>query len=193
MPQKNGGDVLAMALIKLKPSQRPKKDKDFAQIQESAAKAKAVYVSDYRGLSMTALTNLRSQLGAGAEYMVVKNTVFAKALAEAGKGQLDPEAIKGPSAIVFSYDDEVSVLKVLTKFAKENNDLPVLKAGVVEGQFLNGDQVIALSKLPGKDQLRGQVVGALAAPLTGLVSVLNANIRNLAYVLGQIQEKKAAA
>lgn len=182
-----------MALIKLKPSQKPKKDKDYSQIQTSAKNAKAVYVADYRGLSMTALTNLRAQIGKTGEFMVVKNTVFAKALAEAGKGTVDPENIKGPSAVLFSYEDEVATLKVLTKFAKENNDLPALKAGVVDGQFLDTTQVIALSKLPGKDQMRGQIVGVLAAPLTGFVSVLNGNLRNLAYVLGQIQEKKAAA
>jgi large subunit ribosomal protein L10 len=182
-----------MALIKLKPSQRPKKDKDFSQIQESASKSKAVYLSDYRGLSMTALTKLRTQLGTAGDLMVVKNTVFAKALAEAGKGTVDPEAIKGPSAVLFAYEDEVGILKIVTKFAKENNNLPTLKAGVFEGQFLDGNQVVALSKLPGKDQLRGQVVATLAAPLTGLVSVLNGNIRNLVYVLGQIQEKKSAA
>ena len=180
-----------MALIKLKPSQRPKKDKDFARIQESAKKAKAVYVSDYRGLSMTLMTSLREKLGQGGEYVVVKNTVFTKAMADAGKGKIEPEDIKGPSAILFSYEDEVGPLKLLTKFAKENNDLPKVKAGVLDGIFLNAESVEMLAKLPGKDQLRGQVAGALVAPLTGFVSVLNANMRNLAYVLAQIQEKRA--
>lgn len=181
-----------MALVTLKASQKVKKTKDLGLMQEALKGAKAVYLSDYRGMTMSALSELRNKLGEKGTYMVVKNTIFAKALAESGMGTVDPEAIKGPSAALFSYEDEVGPLKLLVDFAKKNNDLPNVKAGVLEGLFLDETQVKSLAKLPGKDQLRGQVVGALAAPLTGLVSVLNGNIRNLVYVLGQVQEKRAA-
>lgn len=182
-----------MALITLKASQKAKKEKDLGLMKEALKGAKAVYLSDYRGMTMTALSELRDKLGEKGTYMVVKNTIFAKAVAESGMGTVDPESFKGPSAALFSYEDEVGPLKLLVDFAKKNNDLPNVKAGVLEGQFLNEAKVQALAKLPGKDQLRGQVVGALAAPLTGLVSVLNGNIRNLVYVLGQVQEKRANA
>jgi large subunit ribosomal protein L10 len=189
---KTGGENINMALIKLKPSQKPKKSKDFNEIQAALKEARAVYISDYRGLSMEALSNLRSKLGTSAKYTVVKNTVFAKALGEAGKGNLDLETFKGPSAALFAYDDEVTALKILVKFAKENNELPTLKGGVLEGHVLNSAQVDALAKLPGKEQLRGQVISTLAAPLSGFVSVLNGNLRNLVYALNEVQKQKAA-
>lgn len=190
--KKTGGENINMALIKLKPSQKPKKSKDFGEIQAAVKEAKAIYISDYRGLSMAALADLRNKLGATAKYMVVKNTVFAKALNDAGKGNLDAETFKGPSAALFAYDDELSALKALVKFAKENNELPALKGGVLEGSVLNSAQVNALAKLPGKEQLRGQVVSTLAAPLSGFVSVLNGNLRNLVYALNEVQKQKAA-
>ncbi len=181
-----------MAKVANKKSQKPKKEVTLAEIKEKISRAKSMVVTDYRGLSMTKLSELRATLGETGEFSVTKNTIFARALNEAGMTDVTPETFAGPTAVLFSYEDEVGPLKVLTKFATTSNDLPTIKSGILEMNVLSGDRVKALSKLPGKQELRGQVVGALVAPLTGFVSVLNGNIRNLVYALNEVQKQKAA-
>ncbi|MDQ3098981.1 MAG: 50S ribosomal protein L10 [bacterium] len=181
-----------MAKVINKKSQRPKKEVTLAEIKEKIARSKSMVVTDYRGLSMTKLSELRMILGETGEFSVTKNTILARALNEAGMADINPDTFQGPSAVLFSYDDEVGPLKVLTKFATTAGDLPAIKCGILEMVVLSGDRVKALSKLPGKQEMRGQVVGTLAAPLTGLVTVLNGNIRNLVYALNEVQKQKAA-
>lgn len=181
-----------MAKLLQKKSARPKKELTLTDLKEKIAKAKSMIVTDYRGLSMLKLQELRSQIGVTGEYTVAKNTIFARALNEQGINSVNADSFLGPTAVLFSYEDEVGPLKVLVKFSGTANDLPTIKGGLLEGALLSGDKVMALSKLPSKDQLRGQVVGALAAPLTGLVGVLNGNMRNLVYALNQIKEQKSA-
>jgi large subunit ribosomal protein L10 len=182
-----------MAILVQKKSSRPKKEVTLAEIKEKISKAKSMFMTDYRGLSMAKLSELRTTLGETAEFSVTKNTILAKALNEAGMSDVNPDTFAGPTAVLFSYEDEVGPLKVLTKFSAGANDLPLIKCGIMEQAVLNADRVKALSKLPGKQELRGQVVGGLVAPLTGLVGVLNGNVRNLVYALQAITDKKAAA
>jgi large subunit ribosomal protein L10 len=181
-----------MAKLAQKKSQLARKEVSLADLKEKISKAKSMVVTDYRGLPMAKLQELRSSLGGSAEYTVAKNTILARALNEAGLDSVTPESFSGPTAVLFSYADEVGPLKVLTKFSAGAGDLPAIKCGVLEMALLSGEKVIALSKLPSKEQLRGQVVGAMVAPIHGLVSVLNGNMRNLVYALNQIKEQKAA-
>lgn len=182
-----------MAKLVQKKSQRAKKEVTLADLKVKISKSKSIVVTDYRGLSMVQLQDLRATLGDTAEFTVAKNTILAKALNEAGMESVNPDTFAGPTAVLFSFEDEVGPLKVLTKFSTTAADLPAIKCGILENALLSADKVKALSKLPSKEQLRGQVVGAMVAPLTGFVGVLNGNIRNLVYALNQIQEKKAAA
>lgn len=179
-----------MAKLVQKKSSRAKKELSLSDLREKVAKAKSVVVTDYRGLTMVKLQELRSTLGSSAEFTVAKNTILAKALQEHG-AEVTAETFSGPSAVLFSYDDEVGPLKVMVKFSSGANDLPTIKGGVLDTQVLSAARVSALAKLPSKDQLRGQVVGGLVAPLTGLVGVLNGNMRNLVYALEQVRQKKA--
>ncbi len=181
-----------MAKVINKKSQKPKKEVTLAEIKEKISKAKSIIVTDYRGLSMSKLSELRVSLGESGEFSVTKNTILARALNEAGMADVTADTFAGPTAVLFSYEDEVGPLKVLTKFATTANDLPSIKAGILEMSVLSGDRVKALSKLPGKQELRGQVVGALVAPLSGFVSVLNGNLRSLVYALNEVQKQKAA-
>lgn len=180
-----------MAVLVQKKSSRAKKELSLADMKEKISKSKSMVVADYRGLSMAQLQELRAQLGESGEFTVTKNTLLAKALNDAGVADATPDTFAGPSAVLFAYDDEVGPLKVLTKFSLTANSLPAIKGGILENNILSAERVTALSKLPGKDQLRAQVVGGLVAPLTGLVGVLNGNMRNLVYALNQIKEKKA--
>jgi len=180
-----------MAKLLQKKSQRARKEVSLTELKEKVSRAKSMVMTDYRGLTMLKLQELRSTLGRSAEYTVAKNTILAKALNEAGIDSVTADTFVGPTAVLFSYEDEVGPLKVLTKFSLTSNELPALKGGILDKLVLSKDRVKALSKLPSKDQLRAQVVGTLAAPLTGLVTVLNGNIRNLVYALNQIKEQKS--
>lgn len=144
---------------------------------------KTVLLTEYRGLTVAQLSDLRKQLrSVSAEYKVIKNRLARLALsadlAEV-KGLL-----KGPTGMIISKDDPVAVAKALHTFARTNQAL-VIKAGYIEGRVLQPDGLKALADLPSREALRAQIVGAIAGPLTQLVSLLQAPQRELVYVLSQ--------
>jgi large subunit ribosomal protein L10 len=151
---------------------------------------KTVMLTEYRGLTVQQLNDLRKALRAvRAEYKVVKNRLARLAGTEKGFEALRPH-LKGPIALVIAKDDPVSVAKALTTFARTNQALAI-KAGFVDGQLLAPDGIRALSELPSKEALRSQLVGAIQGPLAQLVGLLSAPQRELVYVLEQ--HGKAAA
>jgi large subunit ribosomal protein L10 len=144
---------------------------------------KTVLLTEYRGLSVAQLSELRKQLrSVSAEYKIVKNRLARLALSP------DLSAVgthlKGPTGMILSREDAVAVAKTLHTFAKTNTAL-VIKAGYVEGQMLPPDGLKALADLPSKDALRSAIVGALQGPLAQLVGLLTAPQRDLVYVLEQ--------
>ena len=144
---------------------------------------KTVLLTEYRGLSVTQLSELRKQLrSVSAEYKVVKNRLARLALSS------DLSAVgthlKGPTGMILSREDAVAVAKTLHTFAKTNTAL-VIKAGYVEGQMLAPDGLKALADLPSKEALRSAIVGALQGPLAQLIGLLTAPQRDLVYVLEQ--------
>ena len=152
-----------------------------SEIREKLAKAQSVVLVDYRGLTVENVTDLRNKYrAAGVEYKVYKNTLMRFAFNELGMQELD-EHLNGPSAIVLSYDDVVTGAKVTNDFAKTNDKLKI-KVGVAEGKVLDINAVKALAEIPSRDVLLGQLAG-----------VLQANIKNLAYMLSQISEKNGGA
>ncbi|NLG88525.1 MAG: 50S ribosomal protein L10 [Clostridiaceae bacterium] len=165
-----------------------------AKVQELSGKikeAKSFVLADYRGLTVEQDTQMRRAMReAGIEYMVVKNSIARFAMKEIGYDQLD-EYLKGPTSIAISMQDPVAPSKIMTKYAKEYEKLDI-KAGVVEGKVVGIDMIKSIAALPSREELVAKVVGALAAPLYGIVTVLNANIRGLAVALNAIAEKKQA-
>ena len=144
---------------------------------------RAVLLTEYRGLTVAQLSDLRKQLrSVSAEYKVIKNRLARLALspdlAEV-KGLL-----KGPTGMIIAKDDPVAVAKALHTFAKTNQAL-VIKAGYIEGRVLPPERLKALADLPSREALRAQIVGAITGPLTQLVSLLQAPQRELVYVLSQ--------
>lgn len=144
---------------------------------------RTVLLTEYRGLSVQQLSDLRRQLRAvSAEYKVVKNRLAKLALSS----DLAPvkSLLKGPTGMIFSREDPVAVAKALHTFARTNQAL-VIKAGYVEGQMLEPAGLKALADLPSKETLRAQIVGALTGPMAQLVGLLQAPQRELVYVLSQ--------
>jgi large subunit ribosomal protein L10 len=154
-------------------------------LEEKVARAKSIVLTNYAGLTVKQQTTLRSQLKEnGGEFVVAKNTLLARVV---GKESLN-QSFQGQTGVLLSYEDEVKALKVLVKFAKDNN-LPEVKDGVVNGAVLSPSQVMELSKLPGKEQLIAQMLGSLQAPGNNLVGVLTASVRNLVFALSAIAKK----
>ena len=146
--------------------------------------AKTVLVTEYRGLTVLQLSELRKQLrGVSAEYKVVKNRLAKLAMTGSDLSKLEPH-LKGPTGMVISKEDPVAVAKALHNFAKTNQALAI-KAGYVEGHVLPPGDLKALSELPTKDAIRSQIIGAIQGPLAQLVGLLQAPQREVAYVLSE--------
>jgi len=145
---------------------------------------KTVLLTEYRGLSVQQIGELRKQLRAvSAEYKVVKNRLAKIAISASELEVLKPQ-LTGPIALVVSKDDPVAVAKAVSTFARTNQALTI-KGGYVDGRFMQPDALKALSELPSKEALRAQLVGAISGPLTQLVSLLQAPQRELAYILAE--------
>jgi large subunit ribosomal protein L10 len=169
-----------------------KKKQVVDDLKEKFATTKVVIVTDYKGLNVAQMTELRRKLSeANVEYKVVKNTLLKRA-SEGTDANLLTDVFQGPSGIALSYDDPVAPAKVLTQFAKDNNKLEI-KAGVMDGQLLDLNAITALSKLPSREELLAQVLSAMNAVPTGLVRALADVPRRMVNVLNAIKDQKAAA
>lgn len=161
-------------------------------LKERLDGVKTVMLTEYRGLTVQQLSELRKQLRAvRAEYKVVKNRLARLAGADLGVEALRPY-LKGPTALVIAKDDPVAVAKTLTTFARTHQALAI-KAGVVDGQLVAAEGIKALSELPSKEALRAQIVGLIQGPLAQLVGLLAAPQREIAYVLAERGKAAAAA
>ena len=159
---------------------RTDKERIVAELAAELGSAETLIVADYRGLTNKQLEALRDQLiPHGARFRIVKNTLTRRAVEEAGaEGLL--VMLEGPTAIAFveSSGDPAAVAKALAATAKETNVL-TLRGGVLEGKQLSADEVDRLATLPPVDVLRGQLVGAIVAPLTQLLALVSAPLRDL--------------
>ncbi len=166
------------------------KVKQVEQIKERYQRASGVIFTEYRGLSVPALQKLRRNLAAqGAEYSVVKNTLFKRAAGD--DAEKFPEALtSGPTAVAFVYKDEMATTKALFDFIKEQKAF-VVKGGFLEGKLYDGAQMEALSKLPPKDVLIAQLIGVIAAPLSNLVGTIQEIYAAPIRAIGAVADKAA--
>lgn len=168
---------------------RESKAKKVDELKDTFAKAKFAVVADYRGLKVNEFEQLRVSLREqGGQIQVAKNTLLKLAVQGTDFEGLTQD-FTGTTAVAFSFDEPVGSAKALADFTKENEAL-VVRSAIFEGKVLNADDLIALSKLPSKDQLLGQLCGVLAAVPTKLVRTLNAAPSNLVYALQAIKDQK---
>ena len=168
------------------------KREEKAQVIERLAgklRAGSAVLVDYQGMDVARTTDLRRRSReAGVEFVVAKNTLAKRAADEAGVEGLQ-EFLQGPTALAFS-EDPVASAKLMAEFADQVETF-ALKGGVLDGGRILGEaDVVALSKLPSREQLIAQVVGGISSPLSGLVTVLNNTVQGLVVALGQIAEQK---
>lgn len=171
---------------------RQLKEKKVELLKEELGRAKIIVLTDYRGLTVAQMNKLRRILQAeGVKYKVVKNTLTRIAAKELGIEDLNVY-MQGPVAIAYGYDDPVTPVKLLVKFAKENDQLS-LKGGLLEKQILDEQGLRRLSDLPSREVLLARTLGSFQAPLVGMLNVLQGNLRGLVYVLKAIKEKQQSA
>jgi large subunit ribosomal protein L10 len=173
--------------------ENPRSEK-VAIVDEIATKltgAKAVFVTEYRGLTVGAMATLRGALRqAGAEHKVYKNSLARFAATKAGLDGLK-ELLAGPTALTFAGDDSVAAAKALRDVAR-TNPLLVLKGGALGENILTAADVTALADLPSREELLARFAGALQAPLVKTAGLLSALPRNFAYGLSALIDKQAA-
>jgi large subunit ribosomal protein L10 len=168
------------------------KKKIVDELKDKFSKSKVVIVTDYKGLDVTTINSLRRELRESqVEYRVVKNTLLIRA-AENTDLAMIKDNFKGPSAIAISYEDPVAPAKVLTDFAKDHEQLDI-KAAVMEGRALGLEAIKALSKLPSREEIVGQLLSVMTGVPTGLVRALSDVPRRLLNVLGAVKNQKEAA
>ncbi|HEY7951650.1 MAG TPA: 50S ribosomal protein L10 [Solirubrobacteraceae bacterium] len=171
---------------------REQKAAAIAEIAENINESQAIFAVDYRGISVPQVAELRAKLReADASFRVVKNSLTERAADETGAADLKPY-LQGPTALTFVRGDAALAAKAVADYARVTQLLP-FKGGLMDGGVVDAEQIRAISRLPSREVLYGQLVGIVASPVSGLVRTLNALISGLAVALGQVQEQKAAA
>lgn len=171
---------------------RPDKVAIVEEITGKLTESVAVFVTEYRGMKVGQMANLRSPLRvAGAEHKVYKNTLARLAATDAGYESLN-EYLLGPTALTFVTGDSVAAAKALLDHSK-TNPLLVIKGGVLGTSPMSADDIKALANLPSREELLARLAGAFQAPLVKTAGLLQALPRNFAYGLSALIDQKAAA
>ncbi|HET6477180.1 MAG TPA: 50S ribosomal protein L10 [Thermoleophilia bacterium] len=171
---------------------RNEKDAVIAEVTQLLTDTENLFVSDYRGLTVAELAELRGKLReSGARFKIVKNTLGGIAADKAGREPVR-ELMSGPTAVTFCGDDLVGAAKALADFAKTHPQLEV-RGGLLDASLIDPADVKAIASLPPRDVLVAQLVGTMAAPMTGLVTVLQGTISGFVRALDQVAQQRAAA
>jgi len=168
-----------------------RKEAAIGELAKRLAASQTLFLTDYSGLTVSDITKLRGELRKdGSTYAVVKNTLFRIAAGDLAS-QLE-SFLAGPTGIVFAGPDPIAPAKALKTFSDSVKKVAV-KAAYIDGRVVDAKQVDILAKLPPKLELMAKLVGTLANPLRGLVTVLSGNQSGLVRVLNAVREQKAAA
>ena len=170
-----------MALAKIQ------KQKIISDLKEKVDRQKAMVFADFQGLKVKDLTKLRKEMKKNdGEFKVVKKTLMAKVFQEK-KIDFDVKKLTGEIALGFGYRDEILPFKTLYKFSQVHENLKIL-GGLVGGKLIEKEKAIELGQLPSREELLARLVGSISAPLSGMVNVLQGNIKGLVYVLSAIKK-----
>ena len=168
---------------------REQKAQEVSELTEQIGKASNAFLIDFKGITVPQVTELRKQVReTKSGYVVVKNTLALIALKDSPIINMK-EQFTGPTAIAFNATDAVVLAKALTKFAK---DVPAVtfKGALLNGQVVPASEIQNIANLPSREELVAKLLYLMQAPIRGLVTVLQANIRNLAVVIDQIAKQK---
>ncbi len=173
------------------PKSKQAKHAEVDALEKALTAAKAVVFANFQGLTVAQSEELRKNARAvGVDVFAAKKTLVKRALEGAGITDVATDSFEGGVATFLATQDEVSAAKVVNDFAK-SHDIMTIFGGVLERKFITTASVKSLAALPSKQQLLGQLVGTLNAPVSGFVNVLAGNLRGLVGVLSNIQKAKA--
>jgi large subunit ribosomal protein L10 len=171
---------------------KAEKEAKVAELGEEVRGASGLLLTEYRGLTVRQMAGLRQALRPrGASFRVVKNSLFRRAL-EACEQQELAARLEGPIAVAFISGEAAPVVKEILDYSKGAQDLPVLRAGLVEGRLLSQGELLVLASLPSREHLLASLAGLLQAPLANLVATLQAGPARLVCLLEALAERKAA-
>ena len=169
---------------------KKEKTQAVSELQDKFEKAKGLVFTDYRGLNVEEITDLRNSLrSVSLEYRVVKNTLAIRA----SKGtpiEAAKDSFSGPVGIAVGYDDPVLLVKKVLEYNKGNDKLEI-KGGVIEGDVCSIDQIKAISKLPSREVQLSMLVGAMQSPASKLASLLNSTVTQFIYALDALKNTKS--
>jgi len=169
---------------------RPEKEQRVDELKSKIGGAKALYYTDFSGLNVKSMTELRRRLRKqGVEYVVIKNTLALRAVNESG---LVGERLRGPTGVVVARDP-IAAAKVITDFAKEHDSRPAVKGGLFEGRPLDAKQVTKLANMPSREQMLSQLGGYMQAPMTQFATVMNSLLSNFAGAVEALRKQREAA
>ena len=169
---------------------RTDKEQLVVELKAKIAGAKALYYTDFTGLNVKRMTELRRRLKkANVEYVVIKNTLALRAVNESG---LVGERLKGPTGLVMATDP-VEAAKILTEFAKTNDQRPTVKGGVFDGAAIDAAQVKRLAAMPSREQMLAELGAGLQSPLSAMLGALSGLLMNFAGALEALKTQKEGA
>ena len=169
---------------------RTEKQTFVDDFREKVRSAPVLYLTDFSGLDVKSMTLLRRRLkDSGAEYLVVKNRLVKLAVADLDLPDIS-EALLGPTGVVLGYEGIVEPAKAVSDFAREHDDKPVFKLGILDKQIVSAVEIRRLAKLLPREQLLAELAGALEAPMAALVSALEGKIQEMAGLLEALREQK---
>jgi large subunit ribosomal protein L10 len=174
--------------------ERGEKETVVAELKERIDRAPSLYLTDFTGLNVKAMTQLRRSLRkSGAEYVVVKNRLAQRAFKET-EGLPDiASSFQGATGVVFGFGDVVATAKALADFAKEHDQRPALKIGLMDRKVLGAAQVARLASLPPREQLLAELAGAMQAPMAMLAGALEAKVQEMAGLLDALRMEREKA
>lgn len=169
---------------------RTDKQAFVAGVRERLGRAPVFYLTDFTGLDVKSMTKLRQSLrDVGAEYVVVKNRLMKLALEDTEIPDIT-QALEGPTGVVFGYEGAVEPAKALSDFAKDHEDRPVFKLGVLENEILAPHQIDRLAKLPPREQLMAELAGAMQAPMAMMAMALEAKLQEMSGLLEALKNER---
>lgn len=156
------------------------------ELADKINRQNSLVFTDFKGLKVGEISDLRKQLReVGAEYAVAKKTLIKLALEKAGKKNIDISHFQGSIALALGYEDPIMPVKTISKFSKDHKVLDII-GGIMDNKLLSVDEIRELALIPSRDELLAKLVGSLKSPISGLVNVLEGNIRNLISILKQL-------
>lgn len=171
---------------------RPEKEAAVAQMVEIFEKSKGVFLTDFQGLNVEKMSDLRQKCReASVGYLIVKNTLARLAVQQVGWDDM-LEHLQGPSAIAYSFDDPSAPARVIGEFAKKE-EKPVFKVSFFEGVFYGPDKMKAIATLPSKDVLLAKLMGGLNGPIQGFVGSLQGLLSKLVMTVDAVRQSKEEA